>query len=250
MKFKLLYTLLSIFVHLGTDNAKTSDISVKFEQNIIIMENVKQTFESLCKEYKPEYLSQWKLKPSGDMILDFFHLTDRQGAGKSYDPNDTASKYPPPLPDVDNRYPHTNRDVTWQTYEAVMKKNGIVPTPEKFYNLTDKEKYLCVKDFCTPKKSTGSHVIDILIAGFKWGGNAPKTVKRFTEKYGNLFEFIQKHGEQKTFDLLCLERIYFLWELNPKYKIGWTRSVLCFWKLFRTYAKQLPECFEQGNYPT
>jgi lysozyme family protein len=57
------------------------------------------------------------------------HNASSEG-GKSSDPNDTAAKYVKP------GQVHTNRGVTWNTYQSLSKKLGLNPDYNSFLNLT------------------------------------------------------------------------------------------------------------------
>jgi lysozyme family protein len=57
------------------------------------------------------------------------HNASSEG-GKSSDPNDTAAKYVKP------GQVHTNRGVTWNTYQSLAKKLGLNPDYNAFLNLT------------------------------------------------------------------------------------------------------------------
>jgi lysozyme family protein len=53
--------------------------------------------------------------------------------GLSKDPNDTASAFPVP----DGSGYHTNKGITWKTFELFAKKYGYVATPKLFYEMPD-----------------------------------------------------------------------------------------------------------------
>lgn len=202
-----------------------------------------QQLRDMCKVFRPEALGAWKVVPTGNYILDFYNYTDGHGGGLSNDKKDSASKNMPPEPYKDNEFYHTSRDVTWTTYCRVMKKNGILPTPAQFYEMSDEHKMLCVKDYVNNFGGTQSELINVAIASMEWGGSRVFSIKEFEKRYGTIPDSITKNGELQTLQMIVLARIAALTWISVNhykgiYTTGWTRSCLCFWNLFqKSYEK-------------
>lgn len=194
----------------------------------------------LIKEYKPEkvFSTLFNMVISGNMFDDFYKFTNVQSGGKSADPNDPAAKFPPSIPDKDGKYYHTVKDVTFKTFVDIAHRYGMTADPKIFYEMPEYIRKIIVKDFIiAAKKYTQSDLVNYAIAYFLWGGSAKKAIDIFVEKFGNLKDYINTNGELKTFNNLMYLRILQLQKLNPRYAKGWTTLLLCYWNVFKQYAK-------------
>jgi hypothetical protein len=102
-----------------------------------------EKIQQLITMTHPEQLPMWFLKSSNSWVRDFSIFTKAQGGGKSADPNDTASKNMPPIPDKDGHFYHTVHDITWSTFQHNIKG----ATPERFYSMSDQDRTFIVQKF-------------------------------------------------------------------------------------------------------
>lgn len=145
--------------------------------------------------------------------------------------DDPWSKYPVP----DGSGYHTNKGVTWNTFQSFAKQVGYVATPALFYAMPDNIWLGIYKiGFWNPMHGDRipSQAIAELLADFAWGsgpGGATRQLQRYLNANGYglvvdagfgpktlaaLLNHIKKVGEKKAFDGIYQWRLAFLKSLS------------------------------------
>lgn len=171
---------------------------------------------------------------SGDLVKDFSIFTDNQSGHKSDDPSDPAAKDSPIIPDIDGRYYHTIRDITYNTFKSYC--NGL--SVKDFYDMTDENRSKCIKPFIDAGKITKDEVVNMFLSYCVWGtGNCNSERSYYREWYKT---DLSKETAQTSIllDRIVDIRLYHLSKISNYnlYGIGWKRGVMAFWKLLNQYV--------------
>jgi hypothetical protein len=175
---------------------------------------------------------------TGDMIHDWGVFVLGQG-GKSDCVKDLSTKYRPKVPDVDGRYYHTVKDVTWRTFRGLAKKYGYDSSPYSFYNMDDDVHRLIINHFMEKSAVTESDVINAFLSFVLWGSGSLKMyLEMFDDDYGDINEYIQEHGEYEALHSCILIRHQHLqhsrtWDVHGK---GWSSGLAHYHRIFKHYC--------------
>jgi hypothetical protein len=190
-----------------------------------------QLLESCGVEHSAPQL--YNIIKSGNLVADFSKFTDLQSGKKSDDPHDPAAHDLPPKPDTDGHYYHTIRDITWETFKSFFPNT----TPEKFYNMTDADRAVCIKWFIDAGKVTKNDVANIFLAYSVWGtGNCLREKSTYKSWYG--IDLSSETIDTKILlDRLTDIRLYIIKQISNYnlYGLGWTRGVMALYKLLCQY---------------
>jgi hypothetical protein len=183
--------------------------------------------------YCPKQL-MFNLTTTNNIVKDFAKFTDLQSGKKSDDPNDPAAKFLPPKPYKDNRYYHTIRDITWQTFHTLKPELS----EYYFYNMSDELRNYFIQHFMISGIKTSSDACNALLSYVNWGsGNCEKELELYKKWYKT--DTVENIIESILFDRLTDIRIYRYSNMKPeKYRNGWIAGELNFWFLFRNYCKK------------
>lgn len=177
----------------------------------------------------------YKLKPSGDLLKDFFDFTEVQGGGRSCNPTDPYLKmlgHWPPKPYKDGKLYHTVRDITWDTFKMYCPTFLV----EQFYDMSDDTRMFIVKNMIRGAIITNNDVINYLLGYCIWGtGNCKSELNLYKTWYKtNLQKDIDSMGARTVFmRLLDIRKFRTTSTENP----GWVGGIICFYKLFKNYLK-------------
>lgn len=172
-----------------------------------------------------------------EKILD---LTKVEEGGLSRATTDTASKYPSPYEHKGVKGWHTNRGITYKTFESLSKKLGFLDTRDNFINMPDSIWLKIVKngywDILNLDALNSQAIANLFFtwqftAGYGWRNRivrylASKNKTWNKEKLKELPNFINdlvnKEGEVKVFDELIQQQKEFYESLNqPANLKGW-----------------------------
>ena len=179
----------------------------------------------------------YNMKKSGNLFDDFFRFTDLQSGGKSDNKSDyyfKNTKEPAAsTPDADGRYYHTVRDVTWQLF-----KTHVINDANRFYNMSDADRSICVNVMMKPAKRTKSELVNTMLAYCVWGtGNCIKEMELYQEWYNtDINSDIDSLGEKAIVDRITDIRLFLLstWK-TTKENPGQPAGVLNLWNLLKQY---------------
>ena len=178
-------------------------------------------------------LPMYNLKQSGNLIKDFAIFTDMQSGGRSCDPKDTAAKYLPPQPHIDGRYYHTVRDITWQSFHALIPAG----TPELFYSMPYETRQIFINHFINGNRVTESESVNFLLSYFAWGSGSSNPERTYYKIWFNstIQKDIKEIGEFIVFNRLTDIRLwrYSLMRTYAVHGAGWRAGTLIFWNLFK-----------------
>jgi len=138
------------------------------------------------------------MKPN---YLDMFeHLAKWEG-GLSRDPDDKASEYPCPFSHGGKKGWHTNKGVTWRTFEAAAKLMGWpLSNGDRFFNLTDEDAQLIFKVLYWDKVDGDNYLsqaISNIFTQWAWGsgvGGYDRVNKRWVGALGLARDYLRSKG--------------------------------------------------------
>lgn len=180
-------------------------------------------------------LLYYNMKPSGDILMDFVHFTDKQCLKPSSDPNDwyiiNGGHYPP-TPDVDGKLKHTVRDITYDLFHALCPNLSI----EDFYKMRDEIKIFIVKKILISAILTNSDAVNYLLGYCIWAtGNCKNEISTYKSWYNSTFQKdIDKFGDREVFLRITDIRKYRMSKSNCAGHLG---GILCFYHIFINYCK-------------
>ena len=168
-------------------------------------------------------------------------LTKKWEGGLSRDPKDRASKYPSPYTYKGKTGWHTNKGVTYKTFEIASKKYGFPNTAKNFIEMPDaiwnkiaKGLYWDTQDLDSLK----SDGVAFQLFFSKWAGRTNSKIKSYLESkqlnwdgtdktIATTFnKLIDKQGEEKTInDLGNLQAQHFIKLNEPTHQKGWLDRV-------------------------
>ena len=191
-------------------------------------------------------MSMYFLKPTGNIVDDFFYFTHAQGGGLSgnlsdpyikghetdikYWPNDGKKK----VPFSDGHYYHTSTDITWQTAVTINPK----VTPAEFYAMAKPLRDSIIDYFIKAGNKTTDPAVNILFSYCYWRSYHYE-YNIYKDWYKtDINKDIKALGSYAVFTRVADIMIYENSQLgavnqNP----GWIKGLCCIWKLFRTYCK-------------
>lgn len=201
-------------------------------------EEIESEYPDLLINLQCNCHKEYFTKYTGDIIADFSQFTDDQSGKKSDDKTDSASKDSPDTPATDGRYYHTIRDVTFSTYKSIFPNRPA----QYFYTMTDEERMTCIMHYVNAGKMTTSPLVNILISYIIWGGSLSVILHTYHWWYKDTtLQADALLSEHDTFiKLLDIRRWVYnncLGEASKINGMGWDRSIINFWKLFKQYYK-------------
>jgi hypothetical protein len=177
-------------------------------------------------------------------IASIIGLTKKEEGGLSRATTDTASRYPSPYEHNGKRGWHTNRGVTYKTFESLAKKLGYANNRENFINMPDSIWLKIAKngywDILNLDKMNSQAIANLFFswqwaAGYGWRNRirrylATKNIDWPTSKLLNIpiifNELTKKEGEKKILDELIDQYKEFYISLNQPANIkGWLNRV-------------------------
>lgn len=197
---------------------------------------------------EPKYF--FKIEKTGNLLNDFVKFIQLKEGGLSRDKSDNAAIYPSPYAIADKSGKvhtdwHTNKGVTYKTFETLSKKLGYTNNAENFKKMPNDIWFKIFSDgyYDDFKDLTSSGLINLYVSTWAWGSGVGGA-KSLLKKIGtDLQTMIDKEGEAKTLEFLVKERIKFYERLaksksqNEKFLQGWKNSALSFYKNFISYTK-------------
>mgnify|MGYP003382021304 CR=1 FL=1 len=174
---------------------------------------------------------------SFDAIVNF---TLAKEAGLSNDPDDNAANYPSPYYFNGQKNWHTNKGVTYKTFETASKNIGFANTYNNFIAMPRAVWYKIAKKLYWDKLHlddlSNQSIANLMFSwiwgsGYSWRDRLVKVFKKysiiwdknnFKALINNLNKLIAKYGARDIYKLLDKEYRSFLHSLNqPKFINGW-----------------------------
>lgn len=177
-------------------------------------------------------------------ISSIIGLTKKEEGGLSRATTDTASKYPSPYEYNGKKGWHTNRGVTYKTFEGLSKQLGYINNRENFINMPDSIWLKIAKkgywDIINLDAMNSQALANLFFswqwaAGYGWRNRIKRylATKNIDWSINNLKELpllintlVQKQGEKKILDELIDQYKEFYISLNQPANIkGWLNRV-------------------------
>lgn len=177
-------------------------------------------------------------------ISSIIGLTKKEEGGLSRATTDTASKYPSPYEYNGKKGWHTNRGVTYKTFEGLAKQLGYINNRENFINMPDSVWLKIAKkgywDILNLDKMNSQALANLFFswqwaAGYGWRNRIQRYLDRKDIDWStsNLIniptifnELVKKEGEKKILDELIEQYKEFYISLNQPANIkGWLNRV-------------------------
>jgi len=174
---------------------------------------------------------------------DIVGLTKKWEGGLSNNPKDRASKYPSPYIYKGKKGWHTNKGVTYQTFESASKKLGFENNATNFINMPDEIWNKIAKSLFWDKLGLDglqSNGVAFQLFSWQWGAGQGwfERMYRYLSSKGiswdkktstlvkALNKVIQEQGEIKTIQELTEQQNQFYKSLNqPAFTKGWLNRV-------------------------
>jgi lysozyme family protein len=181
----------------------------------------------------------------------YINFIKRWEGGLSRDPNDSASKFPNPLPYKGKSGYHTNMGITYMVWDSVFPNKDA-----EFYTMTDEQWFKVFKKLYwdgVKGDSFESFSVAVFVTGMAWGSGASRAGITLQQALKNLGKDVVIDGkiglktiaaanevdECKLFDELTRLREQFFLAIskdgtkNAKFRKGWLNRLADYKKTFR-----------------